>query len=86
MVTAAADCGDMFGGPRQGLPGRTGVLILRVWLEGRHPTPRIRMTARQDLDVDDQETAVARTAEEALAYIRAWLDRFAASSEDSGEG
>jgi hypothetical protein len=83
-VTAAADSGDMFGGPRRGLPGRTGVLILRVWLEGRNPTLRIRMTARRDLDLDDEETTVAGTAEEALAYIHAWLDRFGASGEDSG--
>lgn len=62
------------------------MLIVRAWLEDRDPTLRIRMVGRRDLDLDDQETAVAGTAEEALAYIRDWLDRFAASGEASGEG
>ncbi|HMD91023.1 MAG TPA: hypothetical protein VKG80_00120 [Trebonia sp.] len=67
-------------GPRQGSEGREGALIVRVWLEDRDPSAlRIRMTGRLDLDLDDQDTAAAATVEEALAYVRAWLERFAAS-------
>lgn len=69
-------------GPRHGSVGREGALILRVWLEDRgDSTLRIRMVGRPDLDLDDQDTAAAATIEEALAYVRAWLERFAASGQ-----
>jgi hypothetical protein len=43
---------------------------------------RIRMIGQLDLGVADQVTAAVATVEEAVAYVRAWLDRFAASGED----
>jgi hypothetical protein len=60
----------------------TGVLILRVWVEGSSGDPqlRIRMVGRQDLTRTAQETGSASTIEETLAYIRDWLERFAVSS------
>jgi hypothetical protein len=68
--------------PRHGSAERVGTLILRVWLEDRGAsTLRIRMIGRLDLDVDDQDSAAAATVEEAVAYVRAWLERFAASGE-----
>jgi hypothetical protein len=69
--------------PRHGSAGREGALIVRVWLEEPGAsTLRIRMTGRLDLDLDYQETAGAATIEEALAYVRAWLERFAAYGQD----
>lgn len=65
---------------------RAGALILRVWLESSSeassddPQLRIRMIGRLDLDRDTQDTGSASTVAEALAYVRDWLERFAASS------
>jgi hypothetical protein len=62
-------------------PGRTGALLIRVWLEGgcSEPQLRIRIVSRQDLAGDGDATASASTIEDALAYVRDWLARFAAS-------
>jgi hypothetical protein len=66
---------------QHGEPGRAGVLILRVWLEvsGGDRRLRVRMVGRPDLDREVQDTASASTTEETVAYVRAWLERFAAS-------
>jgi hypothetical protein len=62
-------------------PGRTGALLIRVWLEGgrREPQLRIRIVSRHDLSEDADATKSASTIEDALAHIRDWLERFAAS-------
>jgi len=61
-------------------PGRTGALLIRVWLEGsREPQLRIRIVSRHDLAGEAGATASASTIEEALAYVRDWLERFAMS-------
>jgi len=71
--------GHMPTDPRRGSAGREGALVLRVWLEERNdPTLRIRMIGRLDLDLAVQDTAATATIEEALVYVRAWLERFAA--------
>jgi hypothetical protein len=60
--------------------GRAGVLILRVWLEGRgDPRLRIRLVGNLNLDVDDHDAAAAASIDETLAYVRHWLERFAAA-------
>jgi len=69
----------MLSAARNAEPGRAGVLILRVWLEASG-APRIRMIGRIDVEADDLDAASAATTEEALVYVRAWLERFAASS------
>jgi hypothetical protein len=37
------------------------------------------MVGQLDLDVDDQDSAAAASIDEALAYVREWLERFAAT-------
>jgi hypothetical protein len=66
---------------RQSKPGRTGALLIRVWLEGgcREPQLRIRIVSRRDLAGDADATASASTIEEALVYVRDWLERFTLS-------
>ncbi len=80
-VTAYAYNRRMLSAERHGEPGVTGVLILRVWLEDSSGDPqlRIRMTGRQDLAQNAEDTASASTIEETLAYVRDWLERFAMS-------
>jgi hypothetical protein len=62
-------------------PGKTGALLLRVWLEGTgcEAQLRIRLVSRHDLTKDAEATASASTIEETLAYVRDWLERFARS-------
>ena len=67
----------MLSAARHGEPNRAGILILRVWLEASGAL-RIRMVSRTDVEAADLETASA-TVEETLAYVRAWLERFATS-------
>jgi hypothetical protein len=40
---------------------------------------RIRIVSRHDLSGDADATASAPTIEDALAYVRDWLERFATS-------
>jgi len=71
----------MLNAARHRHPGRAGVLVMRVWLEDAGPGPRfrVRMVGRSDLDGDAQDTASALTVEDAVAYVRDWLERFALS-------
>jgi hypothetical protein len=66
---------------RQSEPDRTGVILIRVWLEGGcgEPQLRIRIVSRRNLAADAHATASASTIEEALVYIRDWLERFPVS-------
>jgi hypothetical protein len=81
-VTAGAYDRPVLTKGRQSERGRTGALLLRVWLEGgsREPQLRIRIVSRHDLAGDAEDTASASTIEEALVYVRDWLERFAASA------
>ena len=56
-------------------------MLIRVWLEGGggEPQLRIRIVSRRDLAGDADATASAATIEEALVYIRGWLERFPVS-------
>lgn len=56
-------------------------MLIRVWLEGScgEPQLRIRIVSRRDLAGDADATASAATIEEALVYIRDWLERFSVS-------
>jgi hypothetical protein len=56
-------------------------MLIRVWLEGGcgEPQLRIRIVSRRDLAEDADATASAATIEEALVYIRDWLERFSVS-------
>lgn len=77
MTAAAHDGGMCTGSPDPA--ERAGTLILRVWLEDPgDPELRIRMVGRLDLDSGDQDSGAAASIDEALAYVRAWLERFAA--------
>jgi hypothetical protein len=73
----------MLSASRHSEPGRAGVLILRVWLEGSGADRRlrVRMVGRLDLDREAQDTASASTIDETLAYVRDWLERFARSAD-----
>jgi hypothetical protein len=79
-VTAGAEHGQVFSTRPHREPHRTGVLLLRIWLEGDRDDPqlRIRIVGRQSLAEDAEDGASASTVEEALALVGDWLERFAA--------
>lgn len=64
-------------------PGKVGVLVIRVWLEGTadHPQLRIRLTGRKDVTRDVVDTASASRIESALARVRDWLEQFCHSTQ-----
>ncbi len=55
------------------------MLIVRIWFEDGRDDPqlRIRMTGRADLDRDAQDSRSTSTIEEALVYVRDWMEGFA---------
>jgi hypothetical protein len=56
---------------------RTGVLVLRVWMEGQpEGQPRARLTATHD--ISDPRPAVVTVVgpDEVCAAVRAWLEDF----------
>src|ERR1700686_5723016 len=65
-VTAGVYYRQMLSAGRRGEAGVTGVLILRIWVEGSSDDPqlRIRLVGRQDLARNAQDTASASTIEE----------------------
>ena len=61
-------------------PARAGALLLRVWLEDSgHPELRIRLVGRLNLDAHDDDSVAVASIDETVAYVRAWLERFAAA-------
>jgi len=55
---------------------RTGVLVLRVWIEAGTDEFRARLTAESELGTGERVTAVAGSLEEIVEFIRRWVDEF----------
>lgn len=55
---------------------RTGVLVLRVWIEAGTDEFRARMTAEDELGSGERVTVVAGSIEEILEFIRTWVADF----------
>jgi hypothetical protein len=56
---------------------RTGVLVIRVWVERGVPSPlRARMTARSELACREQTVTVAAGVDAIVAAVREWLTTF----------
>jgi hypothetical protein len=58
-------------------PQRTGVMIIRVWLEPDHPRP-LRATLTSTVDVADGEETrrSAASVETVCDGVREWLEEF----------
>ena len=57
---------------------RSGVLVLRVWIEAGSDEFRARITAENELGSGERVTAVAGSLDEILQFIRKWVDAFLA--------
>jgi len=64
-------------------PERTGVLVVRVWVEVGSPSGvRARITETSDLEEGERSSTVAGSVEEIVAIVSEWLDAFAAGDDD----
>jgi hypothetical protein len=60
---------------------RTGVLIVRVWIEGNAATGlRARITRLTDISRQEQMVSTASSIDEIEAVVRSWLKTFTGSS------
>jgi hypothetical protein len=59
-------------------PGRerTGVLVLKAWLEHQGSTLRVRITERRDIRSAEERSLLVAGAEAAASAVRDWLLRF----------
>ena len=55
---------------------RSGILIVRAWLEGRGPAIRVRITSVRDVAGGEHAVAHAATVEEATQVVSLWLRDF----------
>ena len=59
---------------------RTGVLIVRLWLEVDHQQSlRARITQSLDSMVGERSVAVAASADDVCAVVRKWVEDFVGS-------
>ena len=63
--------------PAAPLPKRTGVLVVRLWLEDDQPDAlRGRITSTVDLSRREVTVSTASAPEEVQGAVRSWLDEF----------
>jgi hypothetical protein len=55
---------------------RTGVLVLRVWIEAGTEWFRARLTAESELGSGERVTVVAGSLEEILEFVERWIEEF----------
>ena len=68
--------------PDPSAPERTGILVIRVWLEQDAPGRlRARLTEAADLDQPPTTVAAAADVPGICAAVEAWLRRFLDSPE-----
>jgi hypothetical protein len=73
--------------PAAPLPKRTGVLVVRVWLEDELPDAlRARITSTVDLTRREVAVSMASTPEAIQDAVRAWLDAFASADSAARPG
>lgn len=66
---------------------RTGVLILRLWIETNHETGlRARITQTLDSTATEQPIAIAATADDICSIVKKWVQAFEDSSSPNGNG
>jgi hypothetical protein len=53
---------------------RTGVLVVRAWVEGDPPQLKARITHTLDVTRPQSESATASSADQICAEVRRWLD------------
>lgn len=57
-------------------PNRTGLLMVRLWIETAEEGFRARITQTLDSSRADQPTSTASSPEEVYAVVRKWVQEF----------
>jgi hypothetical protein len=65
---------------------RTGVLVLRAWVEAHGPPLRVRITGRLDVHAPDETSVTVAGAEVASQIVHEWLLRFESPQTAAGPG
>jgi hypothetical protein len=66
---------------------RTGLLILRLWIEANHETGlRARITQTLDTMAGEQPVAVAASADDICAIVKQWVQAFEDAAPRDGNG
>jgi hypothetical protein len=63
---------------------RTGVLLIRAWMEGEPPALRARIIDRTDVSESVENVTFATTPGGINAAVSAWLDAFIAGRSGAG--
>jgi hypothetical protein len=61
-----------------GVRERTGVLVLRAWIEGDPPQLKARITQTVDVAAREPVSTTASTPEQIFTVVRGWLEEFQA--------
>jgi hypothetical protein len=59
-------------------PNRTGVMVVRVWIEVESGGLRARLTGTHDIAHDEETTVTAATVDDIVAIVRDWVEAFTA--------
>jgi len=59
---------------------RSGVLVVRAWIEGDPPQLKARLTHTVDLAEDEPESATVSSAEQIHGEVSRWLEALEAGS------
>lgn len=66
---------------------RSGVLILRLWVETSHPHGlRARITQSLDSMAGEESVAVASSADDICVVVKRWVDDFTGPGSPDGDG
>ncbi|HEX9697513.1 MAG TPA: hypothetical protein VGB64_14500 [Actinomycetota bacterium] len=68
-------------------PDRTGVLIVRLWIEANHEQGlRARITQTLDSTAGDQSVSAVASADAICAAVQQWVEDFVAPGSPDGNG
>lgn len=57
-------------------PDRTGVMVVRIWIDGTAGEIRARLTETLDITTADETVRTAASVDEVLTIARDWLGAF----------
>lgn len=62
--------------------GRTGVMVVRIWIEGSDGSLRARLTETLDIATHEDTARAASTLEEIVEIVRTWVEAFLNSAAE----
>jgi hypothetical protein len=62
---------------------RTGVMVVRIWIEGSGDSIRARLTETLDIAAGEETSRVVASEEEVVDGVRRWVHAFATQSRRS---